>query len=152
MTDVKFPRRILFQTTIAVRKENALRESNMLYNALKSATDNVGSTMKVKQRLNHTRRELNAKTVQLKAISAEANARDREVYERDVHLESLKQELFDKKQELLKEKREKRKLKVQFEAFKAQILDEETGLHTSDRFFRTAGSGFRISYGEKVSE
>lgn len=145
-----FSRRILFQTTIAVQKENALRESNMLYNALKSATVNIDNSIKVKQRLNHTRRELTTKTLQLKAISAEATARDREVHERDVHLENLKQDLFDKKQALLKEKREKRKLKIQLEVFKAQMLDDEMGPNVADRFVRTAGAGFRISYGERV--
>lgn len=124
----------------------------MLYNALKSATDNIGNTIKVKKRLNHARRELTTKTVQLKAISAEATARDREVQERDAHLENLKHDLFDKKQELLKEKREKRKLKIQLEAIRTQLLDDETIPSVTDKFYRTAGAGFRISYGEKVLE
>lgn len=137
---------------MAVQKENALRASNMLYNALKSATVNIDDSMKVKQRLNHTKRELTTKTLQLKAISAEATARDREVQERDFHLESLKQDLFDKKQELLKEKREKRKLKIQLDTLKSQFMAEETSPNVTDRFFRTAGAGFRISYGDKINE
>lgn len=149
---IHFSRRVLFQTTIAVQKEHALRESNMLYNALKSATVNIDNSMKVKQKLNNTKRELTTKTQQLKAISAEAMARDREVYERDIHLENLKQELFDKKQELLKEKREKRKLKIQLDAIKSQIMDEECSQNVAERMFRTAGAGFRIAYGEKMLE
>lgn len=121
-----------------------------MYNALKSATVNIENSIQVKQRLNHTRRELATKTLQLKAISAEATARDQEVHERDMHLENLKQDLFDKKQELLKEKKEKRKLQIQLDAIKSQLLDNETTPNVTDRIFRTAGAGFRISYGEKV--
>lgn len=150
MVHFKFSRRVLFQTTIAVQKENALRQSNMLYNALKSATANIDNSIRVKQRLNHTRRELATKTLQLKAISAEATVRDQEVHDRDMHLENLKQDLFDKKHELLKEKKEKRKLQIQLDAIKSQLLDNETSPNVTDRIFRTAGAGFRISYGEKV--
>lgn len=122
----------------------------MLYNALKSATANIDNSIRVKQRLNHTRRELAKKTLQLKVLSAEGTAREQEVHERDMHVESLKQDLFDKKQELLKEKKEKRKLQIQLDAIKTQMLDNETRTNVTDRIFRTAGAGFRIAYGEKV--
>lgn len=135
---------------MAVQKEHALRDSNILYNALKTATINVDNSLKVKQSLNHTKNELNTKTLQLKAISAEANARYQEIHEKEIYLNTMKKELFDKKQELLKEKRDKRKLKVQLEAFKSQILDDDnpaTNSILADGFFRTAGAGFRIPYG-----
>lgn len=137
-------RRILFQTSVAVQKENALRQSNLLYNALKSAMQQFSDVDKIKQQLCYTRRALTAKTRTIKALSAEANVRDHEIKLKDTNLKQLREDLVNKKQSLLYEKRDKQKLKTQLDAIKAQLSGGYLEPPLSNSAFKTAGAGFRI--------
>lgn len=137
-------RRILFQTAVAVGKENALRQSNLLYNALKSAMQQFSDVDKVKQQLCYTRRALTAKTRTIKALSAEADIKDQEIKLKDTSLKQLREDLVNKKQSLLYEKRDKQKLKTQLDTIKSQINGAFSERPLSNPAFKTAGAGFRI--------
>lgn len=137
-------RRILFQTAVVVEKENALRQSNFLYNALNSAMQQFSDADKVKQQLCYTRRALTAKTRKIKALSAEANIKDQEIKLKDTNLKQLREDLMNKKQNLLCEKRDKQKLKTQLDAIKNQINSGFVDRPMSNPVYKTAGAGFRI--------
>lgn len=134
----------MFQTSVAVQKDNALRQSNVLYNALKSAMQQCSDVDKIKQQLCYTRRVLTAKTRTIKALSAEANIRDHEIKLKDTNLKQLREDLVNKKQSLLYEKRDKQKLKTQLDAIKTQLSGSYLESPISNTMFKTAGAGFRI--------
>lgn len=118
-------RRILFQTAVAVEKENALRHSNLLCSTLKSVVQQFSNVDSIKQQLCYTRQALTSKTRKMKALSAEANVKYNEIKEKDNNISELRHDLFNKKQILLREKRDKQKLKNQLEIIKNQLnLDQ----------------------------
>lgn len=139
-----FFRRILFQTSVTVEKEKALRQSNLLYNALNSAMQQFCDVDKIKQQLCYTRRALTAKSRKIKALSAEANIKDQEIQFKDSNLKELREDLTNKKQHLLCEKRDKQKLKSQLSAIKSQISDTFLERPMTNPVYRTAGAGFRF--------
>lgn len=132
----------MFQTAVAVGKENALRQSNVLYNALRSAMQQFSDVDKIKQQLCYTRRALTANTRKIKALSAESNIKDQEIKVKDTNLKQLRDDLMNKKQNLLREKRDKQKLKTQLNTIKNQI----NFLHRpmSNPVYKTFGAGFRV--------
>lgn len=136
----------MYQTTVCMRREHALREMNNLHETLKATTERLGDPKEVKQQLSLARRALTAKNRKLKALSAETTARDGEVKERDRHLETLRQDLLEKKQIILKEKRDKHKLKLELAAIKTELKidDRPFTCPPVGQGFQTAGAGFRI--------
>lgn len=113
-------RRVLYQTAIRIEKDNALRQSTMLCETLKSAVDQFASNENAKQQLCFMRRTATAKSRRIKALAAESHAKDDEIQRRDQMLTELRTDLFDKKQNLLREKRDKQKLQSQLDAIKDQ--------------------------------
>lgn len=135
----------MYQTSVAVKKDNSLRQTNFLYNALKSAMEQFGDVDKIKQQLCYTRRALTAKTRQIKALSAEANIKDHEIKVKDANLKELREDLMNKKQVLLCEKRDKLKLKTQLQTIKTQINSGFMERPFSNPVYKTAGAGFRFT-------
>lgn len=129
---------------MAVEKENALRQSNLLYNALNTAMLQFCDVDKIKQQLCYTRRALTAKNRKIKALSAEANIKDEEIKLKDTNLKELREDLTNKKQHLLCEKRDKQKLKTQLDVIKSQIGSVFLERPMTNSAYRTAGAGFRF--------
>lgn len=134
----------MFQTAVAVEKDTALRQTNVLYNALKSAMQQFSDVENVKQQLCYTRRTLTAKTRKIKALSAEATVKDQEIKIKDANLKELREDLINKKQTLLCEKRDKQKLKTQLDTIKNQISSGFLEHSFSNPIYKTAGAGFRF--------
>lgn len=129
---------------MAVEKEHALRQSNLLYNALNSAMQQFCDVDKIKQQLCYTRRALTAKTRKIKALSAEANIKGQELKLKDTNLKELREDLTNKKQNLLCEKRDKQKLKSQLNTIKSQIGDAFLERPMTNPPYKMAGAGFRF--------
>lgn len=111
-------RRVLYQTAIRIEKENALSQSRILCETLKSAVDQFADNENAKQQLCFMRRKTTAKSRRIKALSAESHAKDNEIKRRDQMLAELKADLFEKKQILLREKCDKQKLQNRLETIK----------------------------------
>lgn len=139
-------RQVLSQTANALKKENALRQTNKVCNILKSTIKDYADAETIKQELCYTRRALTAKVRKVKALSAETNIKDRELKEKDSNLQQLRRDLCDKKEVLLREKRDKQKLKNQLLVIRNQIANEglERPMSNPNFSYKTAGAGFRF--------
>lgn len=129
---------------MAVNKGNALRRTNVLYNALKTAMQEFSDVDKVRQQLCYTRRALTAKARQIKALSAEADVKGQEIKMKDANLKEIREELMNKKQSLLCEKRDKQKLKTKLNAIKSEIRSDFFDRPLNNIVYKTAGAGFRF--------
>lgn len=143
-THLFFRRRILYQTAVAIHKGNTLRRTNLLYSALKAATQEFPDVDKVRQQLCYTRRALTSKARQIKALSAEANIKSQEIKIKDSNLKEIREELMNKKQILLCEKRDKQKLKAKLSAIKNEIGSDFFERPSNNIVYKTAGAGFRF--------
>lgn len=129
---------------MAVDKGNALRRTNLLYNALQTAAQQFSNVDKVRQQLCYTRRALTAKARQNKALSAEATVKAQEIKLKDGNLKAIREELMNKKQILLCEKRDKQKLKAKLCAIKNEIRGDFFERPINGNAYKTAGAGFRF--------
>ncbi|XP_039970986.1 cilia- and flagella-associated protein 58 [Bactrocera tryoni] len=136
-------KQILQQNVSALQQEQALEESQRLYEALKEFMLKLPSH-KVRAELNNVRATLSSKERKLKALMAELHVKDLDEKNNTQKLDELKLRLTDAKSQLNQERRQKQKL---LEEHQLLVQMQAQCFSAPPTIQRTLGAGFKLISG-----